>query len=605
VRDGRFFYYSRTVEGQQYGISCRKPAAADGRMDDSAKEEVLLDPNAMADGSYLSIGAMQISDDDQWMVFSTDRTGFRQYTLNVKNLATGKIDEGLAQRVTSVEWAADNKTLFYVTEEEVTKRSDKAWRLELGKSPEMIWEEKDELYRIGMGRTRDKRYLMIAAGSTDTTEFRYLDSKTPAAAFTVALPRQKGHRYQVDHRDGSFFVTTDIGGATNFKVVQVPAGPIDLAKGKEIVGHRDDVLVDGFDLFAEHGVLTTKSQALTKFRILTFATGEWRDIEFQEAVYSASPGGTPDFAAREFRINYQSMVTPSSVYDIDMTTLTRSLKKQTEVVGYDPKLYETQRLWAKARDGVRVPISIVSRKDRPRAGGPLWLYAYGSYGAPQAARFSSDRVSLLDRGVAYAVAHIRGGNDMGEQWHKDGMLMNKKNTFFDFIDCADFLVAEKWTQPNKLMIEGGSAGGLLMGAVANLRPDLFRAVHSAVPFVDVMNTMMDASLPLTVGEYLEWGNPNEKAAFDYMLSYSPYDNLEKKAYPATLVTTSFNDSQVMYWEPAKYVAKLRSLKTDNNELLLKCKLEAAGHGGASGRYDRWQDTAFEMAWMLNQVGISK
>jgi oligopeptidase B len=605
VRDGRFHYYSRTGEGLQYPISCRKPSAKDGGFDEQAKEEVLIDPNAMANGSYLSIGGMQISDDDQRMAFSTDRTGFRQYTLHVKDLATGKVDEALAQRITSFEWAADNKTLFYVTEDDVTKRSDQLWRLELGKAPVMLWEEKDELYRIGVSRTRDKRYLLVGSGSTDTAEWHYLDAKTPGAAFAVALPRQKGHRYQIDHRDGSFFVVTDSGGATNFRVVQVPAGPIDLAKGKEIVAHRADVLVDGFDLFADYAVLTEKAQALTKFRVLEFATGKWQDVNFHEPVYSAFPGGTPDFTSRKFRISYQSMVTPSSVYDIDMKTLNRSLLKQTEVAGYQSNDYETKRLWAKARDGVAVPISIVAKKDRSQDGGPLWLYAYGSYGAPQAATFSSERISLLDRGVAFAIAHIRGGNDMGEQWHKDGMLMKKKNTFFDFIDCAEYLVAEKWTQPAKLMIEGGSAGGLLMGAVANLRPDLFKAVHSAVPFVDVMNTMMDATLPLTVGEYLEWGNPNEKEAFDYMLSYSPYDNLEKKAYPATLVTTSFNDSQVMYWEPAKYVAKLRTLKTDQNQLLLKCKLEAAGHGGASGRYDRWRDRAFEMAWMLGQVGITK
>jgi oligopeptidase B len=372
------------------------------------------------------------------------------------------------------------------------------------------------------------------------------------------------------------------------------------------VPHREQVLVKGFDVFERHAVVTERSQALDRFRILDFASGTWRDIDFPEPVYSAFAGGTPEFASTTFRLSYQSMVTPPCVYDVDLATGERVLKKRTEVIGYDPARYRTARFWAKARDGVPVLVSLVWRDGRPQDGSaPLWLYGYGSYGAAMPATFSSANVSLLDRGFAFAIAHVRGGDDLGERWHLDGMLMKKKNTFFDFIDCAEALIAAKWTSKERLVAEGGSAGGLLMGAVANLRPDLFRAIHSAVPFVDVMNTMMDASLPLTVGEYLEWGDPAQKEAFDYMLSYSPYDNLEAKAYPATLVTTSFNDSQVMYWEPAKYVAKLRALTAGKAPLLLKCKLEAAGHGGASGRYERWRDLAFEMAWMLDQVGITQ
>lgn len=606
VRDGRFFYYSRTVEGQQYPIACRKPAAADGSFDERAAEQVLLDQNEMAKGlAYLGLGSQQVSDDDQLLAYTTDTTGFRQYSLHVKDLRTGAVTADLAVRVTSVEWSADGSTLFYCTEDEVTKRSDKLWRLVVGKQPELLYEEKDELYRIGLTRTRDKRYLLCGAGSTDTAEWRALDARTPDGAFVVLSPRVKGHRYQPEHRDGSWFVTTDQG-AVNFKVVQVAVGAFEIGKGKEIVPHRADVLVENFDVFADFAVVTEKAAALTRFRVLDFRSNEWRDITFPEPVYAAFPGGTPEFTSMTFRIGYQSMVTPSCVYDYDLKTLARTLKKQTEVAGYDPSKYRTERLWAKARDGVKVPISIVYRADRQKDGkGPLWLYAYGSYGAAMPATFSSDRISLLDRGVAYAIAHIRGGNDLGEQWHKDGMLMKKKNTFFDFIDCAEFLVAERWTAKDKLVIEGGSAGGLLMGAVANLRPDLFKAVHSAVPFVDVMNTMTDASLPLTVGEYLEWGNPAEKEAFEYMLSYSPYDNLTDQAYPATLVTTSFNDSQVMYWEPAKYTAKLRAVTGGKAPVLMQCKLEAAGHGGASGRYDRWRDKAFEMAWMLSQVGIDQ
>jgi oligopeptidase B len=360
-------------------------------------------------------------------------------------------------------------------------------------------------------------------------------------------------------------------------------------------------------VFRDHAVVSEKTAGLTRFRIHDFKTQSWTELPFTETTYAAGAGETPEYASDTFRYTYQSMVTPGSVYDFDFRSGTARLMKQQAVLGgYDASKYATERLWVRARDGTRVPVSIVYRKDRPRDGSaPLWLYAYGSYGFGQPATFSSWRLSLLDRGVAFAIAHIRGGDDMGEAWHDDGMLMTKKNTFFDFIDCADQLVQEKWTSPKGLLIEGGSAGGLLMGVVTNLRPDLFKAVHSAVPFVDIMNTMMDASLPLTVGEYLEWGNPNEKSAFDYMRSYSPYDNLSAQAYPAILVTTSYNDSQVMYWEPAKYVAKLRTLKTDGNPLLLKTKMEPAGHGGASGRYDALKDKAFEVAWMLKQVGVTR
>ena len=606
VRDGRHFYYSRTVDGLQYPIVCRRPASAALSYDETVAEQVMLDQNEMAKGlAYLGLGDQQVSDDDHLLAYTTDVTGFRQYSLHVKDLRTGTIQPDLAVRVTSVEWAADGKTLFFVTEEEVTKRSNQLWRLELGQAPELLLEEKDELFRIGVARTRDKRFLMVGAGSTDSAEWRYLDARTPKAAWRVLLPRAKGHRYRFDHRDGSFFVVTN-DKAEDFRVVQVPVGEAKLENGKELVPARAGVFVTGFDVFANYAVVQERMQALPRFRVLDFASGAWREIAFPEAVYSASSGGTPEFTSTSYRINYQSMVTPSCVYDYDLANGARTLKKQQEVAGYDATKYRTERMWAKARDGVQVPISIVYRDGLPRDGtAPLWLYAYGSYGFAMPASFDSNRISLLDRGMAFAIAHIRGGNDLGDRWHKDGMLQKKRNTFTDFIDCAEHLIATKCTQKDRLVIEGGSAGGLLMGAVANMRPDLFRAVHSAVPFVDVMNTMMDASLPLTVGEYLEWGNPNEKAAFEYMLSYSPYENLSAAAYPATLVTTSFNDSQVMYWEPAKYVAKLRTLKADSSQLLLQCKLEAAGHGGASGRYDRWRDRAFEMAWMLSQVGITK
>jgi oligopeptidase B len=607
VRRGKYYYYSRTEEGKQYPIYCRKAAGPGGALDPKAAEMVMLDQNEMAKGlAYLGISGMAVSDDGNRLAYGTDTTGFRQYALQVKDLSAGKVLPDTAERVTSMEWSADNKTLFYTTEDKVTKRSDQLWRLALSGTPEKIYDEKDELYNISVGRTRDRKYLILEIRSTDTWESRTLDSGTPAGEFKVVLPREKGHKYEVDHRDGLFYIRTNKD-AKNFRVVTAPASDPAPARWKELVAHRADALIEGVDLFKDYAVVQTKVEGLNRFRILDFKKGTWRDVTFPEPVYSAFGAGTPEFDSKQYRLSYQSMITPPSVYDCDMETGSQTLLKRQEVLGgYDPSRYVTERLWAKARDGVRVPISIVHKKGFQKDGkSPLWLYAYGSYGFGSYPTFSSNRLSLLDRGVAYAIAHIRGGDEMGETWHDDGMLMKKKNTFTDFIDSADYLVAEKWTSPDRLLIEGGSAGGLLMGAVTNMRPDLFKAVHAAVPFVDVMNTMMDATLPLTVGEYLEWGNPNEKPAYDYMLSYSPYDNLRKAAYPAILVTTSFNDSQVMYWEPAKYVAKLRTLKTDRNPLLLKCKMEPAGHGGASGRYDKLKDSAFEYAWMLGQVGISK
>jgi len=607
VRRGKFYYYSRTEEGKQYPIYCRKAAAADGSYDVKAAEAVMLDQNEMAKGlPYLGLSGLTVSDDGNLLAYGTDTTGFRQFDLHVKDLGAARILPDTAERVTSTEWAADGKTLFFTTEDKETKRSNRAWRLALSGSPQLIYEEKDELYTVSAGRTRDRKYLLLEIRSTDTWETRVLDAAVPSGEFSVLLPREKGHKYDVEHRDGLLYIRTNKD-AKNFRVVTAPISDPGPGSWKEFLPHRPDVLMEGLDLFKDHAVAREKSQGLTRFRVLGFKSGTWREVDFPEKVYSAFGGGTPEFDTRLFRFNYQSMITPSSVYDYHMETGDRTLLKQQEVLGgYDPSRYATERLWAMARDGVRVPISIVYRKGFKQDGkAPLWLYAYGSYGFGMDATFSSNRLSLLDRGLAFAIAHIRGGDEMGEAWHDDGMLMKKKNTFTDFIDCAEYLVARKWTSRDRLLIEGGSAGGLLMGAVSNMRPDLFRAVHTAVPFVDVMNSMMDATLPLTVGEYLEWGNPNEKAAYDYMKSYSPYDNLVEAAYPAILVTTSFNDSQVMYWEPAKYVAKLRTLKTDKSPLLLKVKMQPAGHGGASGRYDRLKDNAFEYVWMLRQVGITK
>jgi oligopeptidase B len=418
------------------------------------------------------------------------------------------------------------------------------------------------------------------------------------------LPRQKGHKYSVEHRDGTFFIRTNRD-AKNFRLVTAPVSSPAPENWKELLPHRADVLLQGIELFRGQLVVSEKRAALVHFRVLDFSTGKWNEVSLPESVYAASLGETPEFGSPTFRFTYQSMITPESVYDYDNSTMDRTLRKRREVPNFDLTQYVTERQWAVARDGVKVPLSIAYRKDAKRDGpAPLYLYGYGSYGAGMPAVFNANRISLLDRGMVVVIAHIRGGNEMGEAWHDDGMLMKKKNTFYDFIDSAKWLIANKWTSPDRLVIEGGSAGGLLMGAVTNFEPGLFKAVHAAVPFMDVMNTMMDSSLPLTVGEYLEWGNPNDRAAAAYMRSYSPYDNIERKPYPAILVTTSLNDSQVMYWEPTKYVAKLRSKKTDDRPLLLKCNM-GAGHGGSSGRYDRLKETAFEYAWLMSQVEIQK
>jgi oligopeptidase B len=602
ARRGEYLYYSRTEEGKQYGISCRRKGSMD------APEQVLLDPNELGKShKFVGIGAFVVSDDANLLAYTVDFTGFRQYTLQVKDLRTGQLLPDTAERVTSLEFAADNKTLFYVTEDAVTKRSDKFWRHVLGaKTAEPIYEEKDELYDIDISKTRDRKVLVLGIESKDTAEARYLHAARPQDRFTVFLPRQKGHRYYLDHREDLFYIRTNKAGR-NFQIMTAPETDTSFKAWKTFIPHQDDVRIVDIDTFRGFLVVVEKTLALDRLRVYDFKTSAWSTIPFPEPVYAASPGANNDYDATAYRYNYQSMVTPPSVYDYDMHSGKSALLKRQEVPGgFDPARYASERLWATARDGTRVPISIVYRKGFPRDGrGPLFLYGYGSYGFGTPPTFSATRLTLLDRGMAYAIAHIRGGNEMGEQWREDGMLMKKKNTFFDFIDCAEYLVNQKWTSKDRLVIEGGSAGGLLMGAVVNLRPDLFRAVHLAVPFVDVMNTMMDASLPLTVGEYLEWGNPNEKDAYDYMKTYSPYDNLEKRAYPAMLVTTSFNDSQVMYWEPAKYVARLRTLKTDRSPLLLKTKMDPAGHGGASGRYDHLKDQAFEYAWLLSQVGIAK
>ncbi|HAL56568.1 MAG TPA: oligopeptidase B [Bacteroidetes bacterium] len=597
---GNYWYYSRTEEGKQYPIYCRKAGTLDG------KEEITLDLNEMAKGhKFLGLGLYQISDDGTLLVYSLDTTGFRQYQFAVKNLSTGKILPDSIGQVNSATWASDNKTIFYVKEDHA-KRPYRCYRHELGKTgDELLFEEKDELYRIGTRRSLDRKYVFITSASSITTEVRYVPSAQPKGSFQTLLPREADHEYHVDHRDGLFYILTNKG-AKNFRLVTAPVANPTPDNWKELLPHRPHVKLEDIDLFKSHAVISERENGLVRLVVLAFKTGRRKTISFPEPVYSAFPGTNPEFETTAFRYNYQSFVTPSSVYEYDMVTGKQMLLKQTEVPGgYDSKRYVSERLYARAPDSARIPISIVYRKGVKKDGSnPLLLYGYGAYGSSQSAGFSVVRFSLLDRGVVYALAHIRGGGELGEQWHDDGKMLNKKNTFTDFIACAEHLIKEDFTSKDRLAIQGGSAGGLLIGAVLNMRPDLFKVAHLAVPFVDVINTMLDESLPLTVGEFLEWGNPKKKEEYDFMKSYCPYSNIAAVPYPAMLITTSLNDSQVMYWEPAKYTAKMRVRRTDRNPLLLKTNM-GAGHGGASGRYDAYKEQAFNYSFLLSQLGIVK
>ncbi len=606
VRKRKYYYYNRTEAGKQYPIYCRRLADAQLNYDDKATEEILLDENLLAQGlSFFELEQSLISPNDRYLAYLTDTTGYRQYTLQIKDLKTGEMLSERVERVTSLAWAADSKTLFFVQEDATSKRSNRFFRLTLGGKPIPLYDEKVEQFSLQVGTSHDEQFVELQSVATDTTESWLIPASQPQSKLRSVLGRQKGHRYQVEHRDGLLYILSNKH-AQNFRLMTTPLAKPSEKNWTELIAHDKNVLLQHIEIFSDYLVVSESSQALNRMRVYDFKSKQWKAISFNDPVYLAMSGGTPEYQSTQLRISYQSPITPPMVMDVDMASGERKVLKQQEVVGgYDASQYETRRLWASAKDGVKVPLWIVHKKGVPLDGSaPTLLYSYGSYGMSTEATFSLERLSLLNRGVVYAEAHIRGGSDMGEHWHEDGMLMKKKNTFTDFIASAEYLIQEKWTSPDKLIIEGGSAGGLLMGAVTNMRPDLFKAVHAAVPFMDVMNTMMDASLPLTTGEYLEWGNPNQKAAYDYMRSYSPYDNIEKKAYPAMLVTTGLNDSQVMYWEPAKYVAKLRTYKTDQNPLLLKINM-AAGHGGASGRYDALKESSFNFAWMLGQWRIKE
>jgi oligopeptidase B len=599
-RWGDYFYYTRTVEGKEYPIYCRKHGTLD------APEQILLDLNELAKGQkFMSVGSFTPSDDGNLLAFSTDNTGYRQYALQIKNLHTGELLPERIERVDDMAWATDNKTIFYVTEDPVSKRNDKFFRHVLGSDKyELIYEEKDELFDIGTERSRDKAVIMLGAFSKTSTEFRYIPASDPNADWKIILPREPDHEYDVDHRGNLFYIRTNKG-AKNFRVVTAPVADPSEKNWKEFVAHRPAVKIEGIDMFADDAVLSEWENGLQQIEIVDFKTNKRHRVEFPEPVYATGVGPNREFNTSVVRYSYQSLVTPGSVFDYDMNTRKATLLKQTEVPGgFDKANYKSERVFATASDGTKIPMSVVYRRSVKLDGSaPMLLYGYGSYGISIPPTFSAGRLALLDRGVIYVIAHIRGGGELGEPWREAGRMMNKINTFTDFIACAEHMVKQKYTSSDRLVIQGGSAGGLLMGAVTNMRPDLFKAVVAQVPFVDVLNTMLDASLPLTTSEYIEWGNPNEKPAYDYMKKYSPYDNVKKTNYPAMLVKVSLNDSQVPYWEGSKFVAKIREMKTDHNPLILKVNMDA-GHGGASGRYKAIHETAFDYAFMLWQMGVA-
>ncbi len=599
-----YLYYTRFEEGQDYPIHCRKKGSS------SAPEEVMLNVNDMAKGhEFFNVSGLNVSPDNKLLAYGVDTVSRRKYTLYVKNLETGELlSDVISETTGGSTWANDNKTLFYTRKNATTLRSERILKHLLGTAAaadKEVYFEKDETYNTYVYKTKSKKYLVIGSGSTLSSEYRILDADKPEGAFKVFHPREKDMLYDIDHRGDKFFIVTNWE-AKNFRLMESPLDKTSKENWKEVIPHRSDVLLQGLDLFTDHMVLSERKNGLSQLRIINTTTKQEHYLDFGEPAYVAFSGTNPEMDSKILRYGYTSLTTPSSTFDYNMDTKEKELKKQQEVIGgYDPKNYVTERLMAKATDGTMVPISLVYKKGFEKNGQkPLLLYGYGSYGNSIEPTFSSNRISLLDRGFCYAIAHIRGGQEMGRYWYEDGKMFKKKNTFTDFIDCAEYLIAQKFTSKEHLYAMGGSAGGLLMGAVVNMRPDLWHGVVAAVPFVDVVTTMLDESIPLTTGEFDEWGNPKNKDSYDYMKSYSPYDNVEKKAYPNMLVTTGLHDSQVQYFEPAKWVAKLRELKTDNNLLLMETNMEA-GHGGASGRFKAIKDVALQYAFLLHLEGIDK
>jgi len=598
-RKDDYYYYSRTEEGKDYPIYCRKKGSLD------ASEEILLDQNELAKGyDYFSLGTFQVSPNHQLLAYSVDASGAEKHTLFFLDLNTFELyPETLTETYYSFAWGNDNRTVFY-TKVDSTNRPFQLWRHTLGSSPEddvLIYQEPDEAYFLSVGKTRSQAYILMSLGSKVTSEVHYLDAHNPTNSFQVIHPRQQGMEYSIEHHSDRFYIVTN-DEAINFKLVKTPVAKPSKDNWQTVIPHREDVLLSSVSAFADYLVISERKGGLPMIRVQKPSTGEEQDIRFPEPTYSISPGNNPEFNTTTLRFNYTSLITPFSVFDYDMETKQRELKKETEVLGgYDRTQYESEWIMATASDGTEIPLSIVYKKGLQKDGtNPLFLTAYGSYGVSYPASFSSTRLSLLNRGVIVAIAHIRGGGEMGRKWYEDGKFLHKKN----FITCAEHLITQKWTSSDCLAISGGSAGGLLMGAVINSRPELFKVVLAAVPFVDVVTTILDTSLPLSALEWEEWGNPNDKTYYDYMKSYSPYDNVKPQDYPNILITAGLNDSRVKYWEPAKWTAKLRELKTDNNILLLKTNM-GAGHGGASGRYESLKETAFEYAFVLDCLGLQQ
>ncbi|MDY0078064.1 MAG: S9 family peptidase [Bacteroidales bacterium] len=598
-----YYYYSRYEEGKEYPIYCRKKGSQD------SVEEIMLNGNEMAEGyPYFEIGGWEISADNNLLAYSVDTVSRRQYTIYIKDLSSGEIyPQSIPNTSGNMAWGNDNKTLFYSVKDE-TLRPYKVMRHNIESDYEQdmtVFTEDDPTFYAFVFKTKSQAYIMVGTVSTMSAEYSFVDANKPLNDFTMVQARQPDMLYGVDHYKNDFYIRTNLD-AQNFRLMKTSVKKPGMENWKEVIAHRPDVLLEDFEIFSNYLAVSERQKGLVNIRVMSWDKKNDYYLDFGEPVYTAYMSTNVDFDTKTLRYGYTSLTTPNSVYDYDMASKTRTLLKQQEVLGgYNADEYVSERLYVPSHDGVLVPVSLVYKKGLQKNGkNPLVLYGYGSYGASMDAYFSSARLSLLDRGFVWAIAHIRGGEELGRQWYEDGKLLNKKNTFLDFIACGDYLVKENYTDSEHLFALGGSAGGLLVGAVANMRPDLWKGVIAAVPFVDVVTTMLDETIPLTTGEYDEWGNPNEKEYYDYILSYSPYDNVEAKDYPAMLVTTGLHDSQVQYWEPAKWVAKLRDMKTDNNTLLLKTNMDF-GHGGASGRFERLKETALEYAFMMNELGMVK
>lgn len=606
VKNGEYFYYVKYVEGGEYPIYCRKKENLD------APEEILLDGNEMGKGKkYFSIGGYDITDNDEIIAYGVDTISRRNYTVRFKNLKTGEIYKDQIKNTEggSYAWAADNQTFFYILRDQKTLLGYQVWRHILGtdvKTDVLVYEEKNNQYYMGLYRMKSKKYIAIGSDHNGiASEYQLLEAANPTGEFKTFFPRERGHEYDIEHFEDKFYVKTNTDSAFNFKLMEVGEHETsDKSSWKTVIEHRPEVYLEGIEVFKNHLVVQEKSQGLSQLRIINHVTKSEHYLNFGEPAYDANIGSNPTFNTDILRYSYTSLTTPNSTFDYNMNAQTKELKKQQTVLGgFDKENYVSERVFVTVRDGAKVPVSIVYRKDTKLDGtAPLLQYSYGSYGYSTDATFGSGRLSLLDRGFVYAIAHIRGGQEMGREWYENGKMFKKMNTFNDFIDCSDFLIKNNYCSPEKLFALGGSAGGLLMGAIINLRPDLYRGVVAAVPFVDVVTTMLDETIPLTTGEFEEWGNPKNKDSYEYMLSYSPYDNVEAKHYPNLLVTTGLHDSQVQYFEPAKWVAKLRTMKTDNNLLLMHTNMEA-GHGGASGRFASLKEVAMEYAFIIYLAGI--